>query len=173
MIIPIKTRYSNSALGIVMWAVFFGMPALLVNLNPPPPESELAHFHAKILRVSERPPNLVVETDKGERRELRFPTPLYMVFSGKTSFLGLSSEQETRLPGCDAEIYGADVRYLRPSSFRVWKVGCRSAPVSYEQIATKYRSMNHDYGYVPWLGIFFVSLAVVLMFIGDKNRSLK
>src|ERR1700744_4588208 len=97
-------KYFNPIWMIVAWAVICGMPALLVKVNPPPHEAELMHFHAKILRVSERSPNLVVETASGEHRGLRFPTPLYMLFSGKTGFLGLSTEQESRLSGCDAEI---------------------------------------------------------------------
>ncbi|WP_413216007.1 hypothetical protein [Paraburkholderia kururiensis] len=149
------------------------MPALLVKLNPPPAESELIHFHAKILRVSERPPNLVVRTDAGDTRDLRFPTPLYTIFSGKASFLGLSAEQEASLPGCDADIYGANVRYLWPATFRVWKIDCAAAPVSYRQIADKYRAMNSDYAYAPWLGVLFAACGVILMYIGDRNRRRK
>ena len=149
------------------------MPALLVKLNPPPSESGLSYFQAKILKVSEQPPNLVVETADGERRELRFPTPLYMLFSGKTHFTGLSPEQEANLPGCDAVIYGANVRYLRPSSFRVWKIDCTTAPVSYERVAAEYRSMNGAYWYAPWFGAVVALACVILAFIGDKNRRRK
>src|ERR1700743_2345450 len=110
--------------GILMWTVIFGFLSLMVKLNPPPPEAELVHFHAKIPRVSGRPPNLVAELIGGEHRKLRFPAPLYVLFGGKTDFLGLSTNQEFRLSGCDAEIYGSNVRYLWPAPFRVWRIDC-------------------------------------------------
>lgn len=52
-----------------LWGVFFwgglGWPALLVPLNPPPLESQLVHFHAKILKVRDWQPNLIVELASG------------------------------------------------------------------------------------------------------------
>lgn len=158
-------KYSNAVWALLAWAVVFGMPALLVKLNPPPAESELIHFHAKILRVSERPPNLVVRTDAGETRDLRFPTPLYTIFSGKANFLGLSAGQEASLPGCDADIYGANVRYLWPATFRVWKIDCAAAPVSYQQIADKYRLMNSNSSFTPWFGALIMGAIVIGLFI--------
>ena len=153
-----------------MWTVIFGVPSLLVKLNPPPNEVELMHFRAKILYVSERPPNLIVATADGEHRGLRFPTPLYMLFSGKTSFLGLSTEQKTNLFGCDAEIYGSNVRYLWPASFRIWKIDCAEAPISYRQITEKYNSMNVDYGSAPWFGLLVMSVFLVVEFVQMRKR---
>jgi hypothetical protein len=110
------------------------------------------------------------ETGNGEHRELKFPTPLYVLFSGKRSFLGLSSEQEARLSGCDAEIYGADIQYLWPTSFRVWKVDCGTAPVSCEQIAAKYRSMDSDYASAPWFGAVIMGALFVGVFIQTGKK---
>jgi hypothetical protein len=163
-------KYFNPMWMIFLWVVVFGMPALLVKLNPMPREAELMHFHAKILRISERPPNLVVETASGEHRGLRFPTPLYFIFSGKTGFPGLSTEQEFRLTGCDAEIYGSNVRYLWPESFRVWRIDCAAAPVSYRQIAAEYISMNMDSKFVPWFGLLVMGLFSIITFVQARKQ---
>jgi hypothetical protein len=162
-------KYFNVLWGVLIWAILIGTPALLVKLNPPPPEAELVHFHAKIFRVSETPPNLVVETANGEHRELRFPTPLYML-SSRTEFLGLSTEQEVNLTGCDAEIYGSNIRYLWPESFRIWRIDCALAPVSYRQIAAKYIFMNLDSESKPWFGLLVMGVLLIITFIQLRKK---
>ena len=163
-------KYFNVLLTILMWIIVFGIPALLVKLNPPPAEAELAHFHAKILRVSEAPPNLVVETANGEHLRLRFPISLYALFGSKTDFLGLSAQQELHLSGCDAEIYGSNIRYLWPAVFQVWKIDCAAAPIGYSQIVAKYTSMNSDFETKPWFGLLVMTGIFILTFIQARKE---
>jgi hypothetical protein len=162
-------KYFNVLLTIFMWVVVFGIPALLVKLNPPPAEAELVHFHAKILRVSETSPNLVVETTNGEHRRLRFPIPLYMLFGSKTDFLGLSAQQEFRLSGCDAEIYGSNIRYLWPAAFRVSKIDCATAPITYSQIVAKFTSMNSNSEFKPWFELLVIGGILTITFVQARK----
>ncbi|WP_321955762.1 hypothetical protein [Paraburkholderia bannensis] len=166
------SKYINATWGILITIILVGYPALLVKLNPPPIESELIHFHVKILSVSERSPNLVAITNDGENLSLRFPTPLYMLFNNKTAYPGLSSRQENNLPGCEAEVYGANVRYLWPPTFRVWKIECATAPVSYSQIVKTYVSMNSDYAMTSWFVIAVMS-ALIAGVLFQKERKKK
>lgn len=153
-----------------MWVVVFGIPALLVKLNPAPAEAELVHFHAKILRVSETPPNLIVETTNGDHLRLIFPIPLYMLFGSKTDFLGLSAQQKFRLSGCDAQIYGFNIRYLWPTAFRVWRIDCIAAPISYRQIVAKYTTMNSDSESKPWFGLLVMSGILIIAFVQARKE---
>ncbi|WP_321955759.1 hypothetical protein [Paraburkholderia bannensis] len=165
------SKYLQAAWIALIGGLVFGYPALLVKLNPPPTETKLIHFHAKILSVSERSPNLIVRNDAGETLELRFPATLYTVFSSKTAYLGLSATQENNLPGCEAEVYGANVRYFWPHLFRVWKIECASAPVSYTQITEKYTEMNSNYSSKPWFGI--VAMGIFLLCVAFQRERKK
>lgn len=156
-------------IAVLFWAIF-GIPAIPVYLNLPPPETALTHFPAKILRVSDRPPNLEVMLDNGERRNLRFPTPLYSIFMSKTRFVGLSDEQEARLTGCNAEIFGANLKYVWPSKFRVWKIDCKSQPVSYSTIVTDFLVMTDRYSTAPWFGGFVASFFIILTFVQARKK---
>jgi hypothetical protein len=158
-------KYSLPLWGVFFWGVFFGWPALLVPLNPPPLESQLVHFHAKILKINDWQPNLIVELASGERRDFRFPTPLNSILSGKARFHGLSDLHKARLVGCDAEIYGADLRYVWPREFKIWKIDCDVQAVSYEQIVTEFRSTTRLYASAPWFGVAVMGFIVILTFI--------
>jgi hypothetical protein len=83
-------KYSLPLWGMILWIIFFGWPELLVQLNPPPLESELTHFQAKIFKASDWQPNLIGVLPAGEQHAFRFPTPLNLIWSAKTRFPGLS-----------------------------------------------------------------------------------
>lgn len=158
-------KYSLPLWLVSLWIIFFGWPALLVPLNPPPLESELTHFHAKILRVSDWQPNLTVILASGKQRDFRFPTPLNSIWSWKTRFSALLDFEEARLVGCDAEIYGADLRYVWSRTFKVWKIDCKPQPVSYERVVTEFRIVTKISETAPWFGGIVAGFFAVLTFV--------
>ena len=164
-------RYFEPLLCIFLWAVVFGVPALLAHLNPPPSESTLTRIHGRIVYVSDQPPNLKVLIDHNIEISLRFPAPLYSLFSKRISVYLLSDEEKARLNGCEADLYGADIRYVWPKTFRVWAIDCKTQPVSYQRIAYRFFTASERYSFAPWVGAAVALLFVAITF--DRGRKKK
>ncbi len=150
---------------ILIGSAFFGYPALVVHLNPPPSESSLIGFRGKILSSRDTQPNIVLTLKNGASRSFQFPTPLYSVMRNQRRFNGLSMEQQTALTGCDAVIYSAPVKFVWPHIYRVWKIDCGSRSIPYSQVADYFVSQTEKEGRNQWFGavvIAFVTIATTV-----------
>jgi hypothetical protein len=166
-------KYKGPFILSIVGILFLGIPWILVLLNPVPPLSQLSHFHAKILVAQTHQPNLIVMTDDGRKSNLGFPTPLYnFVRSNQRSFSGISAYQQSRLTGCDAQIYIFPLRYVWPETDKVWQVDCRDEKISFNQIASVFSKETKEAlpSYLVFILLYLLFTAAVTLKIWRTKK---
>jgi len=163
-------KYFLTLFLLIVWALIFGIPLLLSRLNPPPAESQLLPIRVKILRVSDQQPNIMAMDIHGEVIALSFPTPLYEIFSKRTSVYLLSDTEKAQLTGCNANLYSSTVKYVWPESIRIWKIDCGTQSINYERIKSEFLAATKRAAYMPWFGAIVTALFVLLTFKQARKK---
>lgn len=82
----------------------------------------------------------------------------------------LSNEEKARLTGCEADLYGENVKYLWPHTFRVWAIDCKAQPVDYHKIAQKSVVATKQVSFAPWFGGAVSFLFAIITFVQARRK---
>ncbi len=159
--LPFFSRFSESFFVCVI--VFLGLiyPRLLMDLNPPPMESDLHEISGQVIKIQRhKTPHIMVTTISGKVVDLDLPSHIgyFGVMNWPENFENPGSDN---WQNCTAVFKVADYRWSWiPLNKRIWGISCSPYAASYSTFVDIYReSRKID------LTDFFVYLIAALVLL--------
>ncbi len=153
-------KYGLTTFCLLVWMFIFGIPWWLAYENPPPSASDLERIEVTIIKISDHQPNIYARLNGGGNFSISFASPLYEIFSRKTTVNLLSDNEKKELTGCAAALSISKIRFAGIS--RVWAVDCGVHSISYERIKSHFMLANKHASIAPWVSAFVMGVFALL-----------
>lgn len=165
-----KPRYWDrvSTFITIVWVVIFVIPMSFSLLNyAVPDESELTTLTGEVVKVSKRPPQILLRTSMGEEVSLHFPD-LLLPGNGGLDHSAFGPRERSIVLGCKRlTVRVVPLKYSPVEVNRIWDLRCdyrfridyRSLREGWEQRRDRYHQFTFVFGFFA-LGLFTSANAI-------------
>ena len=147
-------------------------PEIATYLNRLPDLGSIQTLQIRILRTSLTNPHLLVELPNRAIRGMEWPIPISFR-SGHRSYI-LSADERERLPGCQATVRAAPLRWAITDRFRIWELDCPEEGIHIGMDKTIRASLSwiETGNYVAWFIFPIVYLFCLVIYFRERRGNI-